>query len=285
MKILALDASGQVASIALAEDDKLLGEYTMNTKKTHSQTLLPMVDALLHLIGEDKNTIDAVAVAGGPGSFTGLRIGSATAKGLSYAWGVPIISVPTVDAIAYNMVGSDGLICPVLDARRQQTYTGIYAFHAIVDHAQEMEVLRPECAVKIEEIVADLNERGEKVTFLGDGVPVVQAHDLIDLVQAAAHVAGELLHSEGVGARGDLDGLDVLLHVAGQAAAVAGEHKAHALGLGGVGLGREGAHHDDVGVAQDLGDVLGHVETVAGAGIAIDDVFAHRRTSCCRIFG
>ncbi|HBE08382.1 MAG TPA: tRNA (adenosine(37)-N6)-threonylcarbamoyltransferase complex dimerization subunit type 1 TsaB [Lachnospiraceae bacterium] len=176
MKILALDASGQVASIALAEDDKLLGEYTMNTKKTHSQTLLPMVDALLHLIGEDKNTIDAVAVAGGPGSFTGLRIGSATAKGLSYAWGVPIISVPTVDALAYNMVGSDGLICPVLDARRQQTYTGIYAFHANADHAQEMEVLRPECAVKIEEIVADLNERGEKVTFLGDGVPVFASY-------------------------------------------------------------------------------------------------------------
>lgn len=172
MKILSLDASGNVASAALSDGDKLLGEYTMNTKMTHSQTLLPMVDALLTLTGESKQSIEAIAVAGGPGSFTGLRIGSATAKGLAFAWNVPIISVPTVDAIAYNMAGAEGLVCPILDARRQQTYTGIYAFHTNVDHKIEMDVIRPECAVKIEEIVDDLNQRGQKVTFLGDGIPV-----------------------------------------------------------------------------------------------------------------
>lgn len=172
MKILSMDASGLVASVALSDGDQLLGEYTTNTKKTHSRTLLPMVDALLKLTGETKDSIEAIAVAGGPGSFTGLRIGSATAKGLAFAWNVPIISVPTVDAIAYNMAGADGLVCPILDARRQQTYTGIYSFHTNADHTVAMDVLRSECAVPIEEIIKDLNERGQKVTFLGDGIPV-----------------------------------------------------------------------------------------------------------------
>ena len=96
----------------------------------------------------------------------------ATAKGLAFAWNVPIISVPTVDAIAYNMAGAEGLVCPILDARRQQTYTGIYSFHTNADHTVAMDVLRPECAISIEEIIEDLNERGQKVTFLGDGIPV-----------------------------------------------------------------------------------------------------------------
>ena len=128
MKILALDSSGLVASVAVLEDDALLAEYTMNYKKTHSQTLLPMLDEMAKMIDLDLNTIDAIAVAGGPGSFTGLRIGSATAKGLGLALSIPIIPVPTVDALAYNLYGSDKLICPIMDARRNQVYTGIYRF-------------------------------------------------------------------------------------------------------------------------------------------------------------
>lgn len=85
MKILALDSSGLVASVAVMEDDTMLAEYTMNYKKTHSQTLLPMLDEMAKMIELDLNTVDAIAVAGGPGSFTGLRIGSATAKGLGLA--------------------------------------------------------------------------------------------------------------------------------------------------------------------------------------------------------
>ena len=95
MKILGLDSSGLVASVAVVEDDNLLGEYTSNYKKTHSQTLLPMLDELAGMIELDLATVDAIAIAGGPGSFTGLRIGSATAKGLGLALKKPIVSVPT----------------------------------------------------------------------------------------------------------------------------------------------------------------------------------------------
>lgn len=167
MKILALESSGLVASVAVMEDDNLLGEYTMNYKKTHSQTLLPMLQALTEMIELDLNTVDAIAVSKGPGSFTGLRIGSATAKGLGLALNKPIIPVPTIDALAYNLWGTNKLICPLMDARRQQTYTGLYRFeneklHAIVE----------QCAVDIGKIIEQVNEAGQEVVFLGDGVPV-----------------------------------------------------------------------------------------------------------------
>ena len=103
MKILGIDSSGLVASVAIVEDNDLKGEYTVNYKKTHSQTLLPMLDEVAKMIELDLNTIDAIAVSGGPGSFTGLRIGSATAKGLGLALKKPLIPVPTVDALAYNL--------------------------------------------------------------------------------------------------------------------------------------------------------------------------------------
>ena len=171
MKILGLDSSGLVASVAIVEDEDLRGEYTVNYKKTHSQTLLPMLDEVARMIELDLSTIDAIAVAGGPGSFTGLRIGSATAKGLGLALDKPIVNVPTVDALAYNLVGHRDMVCPLMDARRNQTYTGLYRFAA-----NEMDVLRAQCAVGIDEIVADINNRGESVVFLGDGVPVFKAY-------------------------------------------------------------------------------------------------------------
>ena len=128
MRILALDSSGLVATVAIVEDEQTLAEYTVNYKKTHSQTLLPMLDEIVKMTEYDLNTIDAIAVAGGPGSFTGLRIGSATAKGLGLALDKPLIHVPTVDGMAYNLFGCKGLICPMMDARRNQVYTGIYRF-------------------------------------------------------------------------------------------------------------------------------------------------------------
>ena len=128
MKILALDSSGIVASVAVVEDDTLLAEYTVNYKKTHSQTLLPMLDEIVKMTELELESIDAIAVAAGPGSFTGLRIGSATAKGLGLALKKPLVAVPTVDALAYNLYDAQGLICPIMDARRKQVYTGIYRF-------------------------------------------------------------------------------------------------------------------------------------------------------------
>ncbi len=167
MKILGLDSSGLVASVAVVEEDNLLAEYTVNYKKTHSQTLLPMLDEIVKMIELEMNTIDAIAVAGGPGSFTGLRIGSATAKGLGFALGKPLIQVPTVEGLAYNLWNSHELVCPLMDARRNQTYTGLYAFHKGV-----MEVIEPQCAVEIGEIISKINERNCPVVFLGDGVAV-----------------------------------------------------------------------------------------------------------------
>ena len=128
MRILALDSSGLVASVAVVEDAELRGEYTINYKKTHSQTLLPMLEEIVQSTGLDLKEIDAIAIAAGPGSFTGLRIGSATAKGLGLALKKPIVPVSTVDALAYNMYGTDCLVCPIMDARRNQVYTGIYEF-------------------------------------------------------------------------------------------------------------------------------------------------------------
>jgi len=167
MKILALECSGLVASMAVAEDDTLLAEYTVNYKKTHSQTLLPMLDEVAKMIELDLQSVDAIAVAGGPGSFTGLRIGSATAKGLGLALDKPLVSVPTVDALAWNLYGCEKNICPMMDARRSQVYTGIYSFRGeafITKRAQE--------PMAVTEIVDELNQDGGEVIFLGDGVPV-----------------------------------------------------------------------------------------------------------------
>lgn len=167
MRILALDSSGLVATVAIVEEEQLLAEYTVNYKKTHSQTLLPMLDEIAKMTELDLQTIDAIAVAAGPGSFTGLRIGSATAKGLGLALDKPLIHVPTVDGLAFNMWGTEGLICPIMDARREQVYTGIYRFKEDV-----LEVVEEQMAIAVTELLEKLNSYGEKVTFLGDGVPV-----------------------------------------------------------------------------------------------------------------
>ncbi len=187
MKILGLDSSGLVASVAVAEEGNLLAEYTVNYKKTHSQTLLPMLDELVKMIELDLHTIDAIAIAMGPGSFTGLRIGSATAKGLGFALGKPLVEIPTVDGLAYNLWGSSDVVCPLMDARRNQTYTGLYEF---VDG--KMQVIRRQCAVGIDEIIANINQLDRSVIFLGDGVPVfneyIQENCKVPFSFAPAHM-------------------------------------------------------------------------------------------------
>ena len=174
MKILALDSSGLVASVALLEEDNCIAEYTINYKKTHSQTLLPMLDEVSRMIDLDMKTIDAIAVAAGPGSFTGLRIGSATAKGLGQALNKPLIGIPTVDGLAYNLYGTDKVVCPLMDARRNQTYTGLYEF-VKKEGQYGLTIIKEQCAVALDEIIGCINELGREVIFLGDGVPVFKA--------------------------------------------------------------------------------------------------------------
>lgn len=167
MKILALDSSGMVASAAVIEEGRLLAEYTVNYKKTHSQTLLPMVDEIVKMIELDLDSIDVIAVAGGPGSFTGLRIGSATAKGLGLALGKPLVNVPTLEGLACNLYGTDRVICPMMDARRNQVYTGIYDFRE-----DELEILEGQMAVPVQTVIEKLNQLGRAVILLGDGTAV-----------------------------------------------------------------------------------------------------------------
>lgn len=175
LKILALDSSGLVASVAFVCGDCLVAEYNIQYKKTHSQTLLPMLDEIRNMVALDLNELDAVAVAAGPGSFTGLRIGSATAKGLAQAIDVPIVEVKTLEGLAYNLYGCTDYICPIMDARRGQVYTGVYSFIKTNQEAGEglrLQVVVEQCAVAIEEIADKLNELGREVIFLGDGVSV-----------------------------------------------------------------------------------------------------------------
>ena len=171
MKILGIDSSGLVASVAVVEDDILIAEYSIQYKITHSQTLLPMLDEVRERIGLNMEEIDAIAVASGPGSFTGLRIGSATAKGLGLALQKPIVSVPTLDALAFNLWGAAGVVCPIMDARREQVYTGIYSFIR-KEQENEMSVIMDPCAMSFDDLAGKLNAFGKDVCFLGDGVPV-----------------------------------------------------------------------------------------------------------------
>ena len=194
MKLLALDSSGLVASVAVAEDDNLIGEYTINYKKTHSQTLLPMLDAVAKMIELDLETVDAIAIAKGPGSFTGLRIGSATAKGLGLALNKPIVEIPTVDGLAYNLWGAKDLVCPLMDARRNQTYTGIYAFEN-----GKLQVLEPQCAVDVSEIIEKINGLQRPVVFLGDGVPVFR-DQIAESVKVSYSFAPAHLNKQRAGA-------------------------------------------------------------------------------------
>mgnify|MGYP005922289965 CR=1 FL=1 len=178
MKILALDSSGLVASVALLENDNLVAEFTVNNKKTHSQTLLPMLDEVVNAAGIELDAVDAIAIAAGPGSFTGLRIGAATVKGLSLALDKPVVPVPTLEGLAFNLWGTDKLVCPIMDARRNQVYTGIYEFCKAEAEAGSceqqlvMQCVKDQCASPVDELVDELNRLGREVIFLGDGVPV-----------------------------------------------------------------------------------------------------------------
>lgn len=177
MKLILIDSSGLTASVAITEDDRLIAEYNVQYQKTHSQTLLPMLDELKRMVELDLKSVDAIAIAKGPGSFTGLRIGSSTAKGLAQALNIPIIEIDTLEGLACNAYGCSSLICPMMDARRQQVYTGIYRF-VRNSTGYELETLLGAAPMAVEDIAAKLNELGasmnQDILLLGDGIPVYE---------------------------------------------------------------------------------------------------------------
>ena len=167
MKLLALDSSATVATVALCEDDRLLAEYTLNNGNTHSETLLPMVESVLRSYGITVRDVDLFAASNGPGSFTGVRIGAATLKGLAFGAGKPCLGVSTLEAIAENLSVRAGLICPVMNARRSQVYTALFR-----SDGETLTRLRDDEAISIEELDELLSAYGEPVSFCGDGVDV-----------------------------------------------------------------------------------------------------------------
>ena len=183
LKILAIDSSAVCASAAIAENGRVKAEYRAENGLTHSQTLLPMIDEIMKMLRLTADDLDAVAVTCGPGSFTGLRIGSATAKGICLAADKPLIEIPTLEAMAYAHHEFPGYAAPIMDARRQQVYTCTYRFEnsfpvAVCDQR----------AADIAEYARDLNRLDAPVLITGDGVPAYKEklEQLLDIEHSYA---------------------------------------------------------------------------------------------------
>lgn len=164
MKILSIESASVTASCALAEDDNILGEYTLRHKKTHSEKLMPLIENLMQELELKMNDIDVIAISEGPGSYTGLRIGAALAKSLAFAADVKIVSVPTLKSLAANVFSLDKLIVPIMDAKVGRIYTGIYKW----ENGELIEVLE-QFPCNIEDLIEILNNYKEPIIFNGDG--------------------------------------------------------------------------------------------------------------------
>ncbi|RQD73395.1 MAG: tRNA (adenosine(37)-N6)-threonylcarbamoyltransferase complex dimerization subunit type 1 TsaB [Candidatus Syntrophonatronum acetioxidans] len=166
MLVLGIDTATLVCSVALADYDRIIGEYSLNIKKTHSQRLMPLIDNLMRDSHLDREALEGIAVTSGPGSFTGIRIGVATARGLAQGLRLPLVGVPTLDILAAQFPYARGIICPLLDARRQEVYACLYQFSG-----DKMERLTSYMAAPLVEILDLLKEKpGERVIFLGDAL-------------------------------------------------------------------------------------------------------------------
>ncbi len=169
MKILALDSTAIVASVALCEDETKLAEITLENGNTHSETLLPMVEFILKQFDLTPDDIDLFAASAGPGSFTGVRIGAATVKGLAFDTNKPCVGVSTLEALAQNLAHMNGLICPVMNARRKQVYTALFRAEN-----GRLERLLPDSAIAITELDEHLLSYDEPVRLVGDGYEITE---------------------------------------------------------------------------------------------------------------
>ena len=169
MYVLGIESATAVAAVAIAGDEGILAERMVRNNRTHSVNLLPMIKATLEdveLIGEK---LAGIAVSGGPGSFTGLRIGMSIAKTLAQVWGIPVTGVSTLRGLAHQLSGHSRLVCPIMNARKNEVYTAVYENQAATG---QMELLAAPRAVGIQGLIDLLSEWRRPVTFLGDGVPV-----------------------------------------------------------------------------------------------------------------
>ena len=165
MKILGIDTSTMAANIAVLEDDKLICEYTINTKKTHSQKLMPMIENMLKLSDIEIKEIDAIGICVGPGSFTGLSIGMATAKAMAHVNNIPLIGVNSLEILGANMDRCDKKICSILDAQRNQVYTCKYIFEE--NKIKKLEEIK---IMPIDDLLEELSATNEEWIILGEAV-------------------------------------------------------------------------------------------------------------------
>jgi tRNA threonylcarbamoyladenosine biosynthesis protein TsaB len=165
MIVLSIDSATESASCAIMDNEKLLGEVSLNNKKQHSVVLMPLVDSLLKNLQLTIKDIDGYVISKGPGSFTGLRIGMSMVKGLSQGSNKPFVSVSSLDALAFNLAYTGGIICPILDALRDNVYTALYSFEnrILIKSTDYM-------ALHIDELIKLLKEQNKAVTFIGDAV-------------------------------------------------------------------------------------------------------------------
>ncbi len=164
MIILAMDTGSKTSSVALLQDGKLLGEINLNMNIVHSQTIMPMCKDLLKTCKHDISDVDVFAVANGPGSFTGLRIGISAIKGMAFAQNKPCVAVSSLEALAYNLIDFDGVICAVMDARRDQVYNALFS-------CENNKITRvcDDRALSISDLAEELKILKEKIIFVGDG--------------------------------------------------------------------------------------------------------------------
>ena len=166
MIVLGIESATLVCSVALVSEQKTLAEYNLQVKKTHSERLLPLIDAMLRDAGYKLTDLAGVAVAAGPGSFTGVRIGMVTAKSLGQALQLPLAGISTLEALAAQHPHFPGVICPILDARRDQVYNALFS------PGPKPHRLQQERALSLGELFAELSNRSEPVLFVGDAVPI-----------------------------------------------------------------------------------------------------------------
>ena len=183
MKLLVMDTSGPVCGVAVMEDEKVLCEYTAQNRNTHSANLMPMAEAALLSAGKTIGEMDAIAAVTGPGSFTGVRIGVATAKGLAHGAGIPCIPVDALEALSLSAGGFDGVVCPIQDARAGQVYGAAF---------RGGERLTADEPLKLEDFLEKILPFGERFLFLGDGVPVHREKILETIGEKAAFAPAHL---------------------------------------------------------------------------------------------